>query len=104
MKNAKIKTKKFKTVNKKCDLCKAKVQKVDKEFRTFSTPENQDIKKSFNVGQILLINPQKHVIGELVMVNPNRFQRVQQILDEYKTMDSIGKEQEWITLDCRPTF
>ena len=92
--------KKFKTVSKKCDLCKAKVEKVDKEFSRFSTPENWDIKKSFNVGQIPLINPQKHVMGEQVMVNPNSFQRVKQILDEYKTKHGIGKEQEWIILGC----
>ena len=86
--------KKFKTVSKKCDLCKAKVEKVDKEFSRFSTPENWDIKKSFNVGQIPLINPQKHVMGEPVMVNPNSFQRVQQMLDEYKSMHCIGKDRE----------
>ena len=92
--------KKFKTVSKKCDLCKAKVEKVDKEFSRFSTPENWDIKKSFNVGQIPLINPQKHVMGEPVMVNPNSFQRVKQILDEHKTKHDIGKEREWIILGC----
>ena len=34
------------------------------------------------------------------MVNPNSFQRVKQILDEYKTKHGIAKEREWIILGC----
>ena len=37
-------------------------------------------------------------MGEPVMVNPNSFQRVKQILDEQKTRHGIGKEREWIIL------
>ena len=36
----KIEKKKIKIVNKKCNLCKAKVEKIEKKFLRFPTPEN----------------------------------------------------------------
>ena len=39
-------------------------------------------------------------MGEPVLVNPNSYETVRLILNEYKTLHSIGEERKWVFLGC----
>ena len=52
------------------------------------------------IGQIPSHNFKCQQIGEPIIVNPNSFDRVKHILDEYKLLHKIGVYREWVILGC----
>ena len=55
------------------------------------------------IGQIPSHNFKFQRIGKPIMVNPNSFDKVKHILDEYKLLHKIGVDREWVILGCDGT-
>lgn len=84
----------------KCDSCGTKVQKIDNGSIRFSNLESFIFNKKFDIGQKPMKNIKQQKKGQSIMVNPNSFKNVKEILHEYKILHGKGNDRHWIVLGC----
>ena len=53
-----------------------------------------------NYGQKRIKNNPLMKIGEPVLINPNSFVNIEQILNEYKETHDIGSKRQWVFIGC----
>ena len=92
--------KRFSSMKRKCDECSSPVITQTKEER-FVAPEGFGLLKTTDIGQKVNINKPAITMGEPVLVNPNSFETVKAVLDEYKLIHKIGTDsRQWVLLGC----
>ena len=87
-------------LKRKCSVCFFKVGKVRNEESRLVPTNDWKITKSFDVGQKGTFNKKKISVGKPAMKNPNTYDSIKAIIEEYKDINSIGVEREWVALGC----
>ena len=86
-------------MKRKCNLCGEKVEKnsetVESRIHTSSSGE-----KYINLGEKKNVNCRPTQIGEPILLNPNSYNNLEQILDNLEVNLEIGSSREWSYIGC----
>lgn len=87
-------------LKRKCSVCFFKVGKVRNEESRLVPTNDWKITKSFDIGQKGTFNKKKISVGEPIKKNPNSYDSIKIIFEEYKDIHLIAVEREWVALGC----
>lgn len=85
----------YNNYKRKCDDCDSAIKKQETPESVRTPQTSSSTQKYINIGEKSESNIKDFKMGEPILVNPNSYINIEQILKELKTNLNIGSEREW---------
>ena len=90
----------FTNLKRKCDNCSGVVIKKTFNHSRITLPQDWKVEKHFDLGQAVSRNDSIIQTGEPILVNPNSYDSIREIISTLKSELGIGSQREWVILGC----